>query len=135
MDEARSAFAALLVTPVADTPAFLAAAVATHQHTVSLEERCAAMEQSGESAWLLERLHPRLEHPWRTTLGRRSQLRRPVPAKDAPTHAWIAFYAEQLEVAFQRGYLSATAGCVSPHLPRAMDFTGELDTLSSKSGS
>jgi GT2 family glycosyltransferase len=90
---------------------FVAAAVATHQHAVSLEERCAGMEQAGESASLLERLHPRAQHEWRTMLHRRDDRRHSAPARDAPAHEWIAFNIEQLEAAFRRGYLSgAPAG-------------------------
>jgi GT2 family glycosyltransferase len=83
---------------------FVAAAVATHQHAVSLEERCAGMEQAGESASLLERLHPRAQHEWRTMLQQRGDVRHSAPAKDAPAHEWIAFNVEQFEAAFQRGY-------------------------------
>jgi GT2 family glycosyltransferase len=108
---------------------FLAAAVATHQHTVSLDERCAAMEQSGESAWLLQRLHPRLDHAWLAILERRAQLCPAIPAKDAPKYAWIAFYTEQLEVAFRRGYRSALAHHTPPSLQHAIDLTGALDTI------
>jgi GT2 family glycosyltransferase len=102
---------------------FLAAAVATHQHTVSLEERCASMEQSGESAWLLQRLQPRVQHSWHAMLQPPPRVRRPVPGKDAPPHAWIGFYTEQLEAAFRRGYRSAIANDAPPQLPHAIDST------------
>lgn len=86
---------------------FLAGAVATHQHIVSLEERCAGMEQSGESAWTLQQLHPNLEPGWHAMLVSAQQDRRSEPGKDAPAHAWLAYYAGQLDAAFQRGYRSA----------------------------
>lgn len=92
---------------------FIAAAAATHRHAVSFEERCVTMERSGESALVLERLHPRLDHDWRAMLRRGAQAHRPVPAVDAPPHVRLAYYAEQLDAAFLRGYLSAVAE-VSP---------------------
>lgn len=94
---------------------FVAAAVATHQHAVSLGERCAGMEQAGESARLLERLHPHLQHPWHTMLQGCAEGRHTVPAKDAPAHAWIAFHTGQLEAAFQRGYRSGIANSTRPY--------------------
>ena len=86
---------------------FVAAAVATHQHAVSLEERCAGMEEAGESAWTLQQLHPNLEPGWHAMLVSAQQDRRSEPGKDAPAHAWLAYYAGQLDAAFQRGYRSA----------------------------
>lgn len=86
---------------------FVAGATATHRHRVSFEERCAGMERSGKSARVLERAHPDLEHGWRAMLRTGAQLHHPIPAEGAPMHAWIAFYTEQLDAAFRRGYLSS----------------------------
>jgi GT2 family glycosyltransferase len=85
---------------------FIAGATATHRHAVSFEERCATMVRAGESARVLERLHPGMEHEWRKKLRADAQLQRPMPAEGAPAHAWIAFYSERLDAAFRRGYLS-----------------------------
>ncbi len=85
----------------------IAGAIATHRHAVSFEERCAAMVRAGESARVLERLHPDLEHGWRAKVRAGAQLPRPMPAEGAPAHAWIAFYTEHLDAAFRRGYLSS----------------------------
>jgi hypothetical protein len=95
---------------------FIATAVATHRHAVSFEERCAVMERAGASARIVERLHPHLDHGWRAMLRRGAAARSEMPDQDAPTPAWIAFYAEQLAVAFRRGYLS---GIDSPPAPGA----------------
>jgi GT2 family glycosyltransferase len=93
---------------------FVAAAMATHRHALSFEERRAVMERAGESARTLELLHPDAGHEWRALLGREAQRRHPVLDEDAPTHARIAFYAEELEAAFRRGYLSGAADPVVP---------------------
>ncbi|MBK7474343.1 MAG: glycosyltransferase [Betaproteobacteria bacterium] len=84
---------------------FLAAATATHRHAVSFAERCTAMEHAGESARVLEQIHPDLEHGWRAMLRGGPQVLRTVPATDAPEHAWIAYFSEHLNAAFRRGYL------------------------------
>jgi GT2 family glycosyltransferase len=85
----------------------IAGAIAMHRHRVSFEERCAGMVRAGESARVLERLHPDMEHEWRAKLRAGAQLHHPIPAEGAPAHAWIAFYTEQLDAAFRRGYLSS----------------------------
>ncbi len=87
----------------------VAGAVAIHRHAVSFEERCVAMERAGESARVLERLHPGLEHDWRAILNRGGQAPRPQPETDAPVNAWIAFYSDQLDAAFRRGYFASPA--------------------------
>ncbi len=88
---------------------FVAGAVAIHRHAVSFEERCVAMERAGESACLLERLHPGLEHDWRAILRRGTQRRHPQPEPGAPAQRWIAFWSEQLDAAFRRGYFAKAA--------------------------
>ena len=85
---------------------FIAGAIATHRHRVTFEERCEVMARAGESARVLERLHPDLEHGWRSKLRTGGEPPHPRPADGAPTHAWIAFYTEHLDAAFRRGYLS-----------------------------
>ena len=86
---------------------FIAGATATHRHAVSFEERCETMVRAGESARVLERLHPDRDHEWRAKLRTGAQLRYPMPGEGAPTHAWIAFYSEQLDAAFRRGYFGS----------------------------
>lgn len=86
---------------------FIANAAAMHRHAVSFEERCASMMRAGESARVLERLHPDLDHGWRAMLRGGAQTLRTMPANDAPEHAWIAYFNEQLNAAFRRGYLAA----------------------------
>jgi len=88
---------------------FIAGAIAIHRHAVSLEERCATMVRAGESARVLEQLHPDQEHAWRAMLQRGAQPALPVPPRDAPAHVWIAYYSGQLDAAFRRGYLAALA--------------------------
>lgn len=90
---------------------FLAAAVAIHRHAVSFEERCVVLEKAGRSARVLERLHPHRSHRW-PALQRGLQARRPKPDESAPTHVRIAFYTEQLDGAFRRGYLAANGSLV-----------------------
>jgi hypothetical protein len=75
------------------------------------------MERAGESARVLERIHPHLDHDWRPMLRRGAEARRMMPDKDTPTHARMAFYAEQLEAAFLRGYLYGSADPASPICP------------------
>jgi GT2 family glycosyltransferase len=87
---------------------FIAGATATHRHAVSFDERCAAMARAGASARVLESLHPNLNHAWRAML-RVNEARLTAPAEAAPTHLQMAFYAEQMEEAFRRGYLSGIA--------------------------
>lgn len=87
---------------------FIAGATATHWHAVSFEERCASMVRSGISAHVLERLHPNQHHAWRAML-RVNEAPLTAPAEAAPTHLQMAFYAEQMEEAFRRGYLSGIA--------------------------
>ena len=84
---------------------FIAGAVAIHRHTVSFEERCVVMERAGRSARVLERLHPNHGHRW-PALQRGLRAQRPKPHESAPTHVRIAFYSEQLDAAFRRGYLA-----------------------------
>jgi hypothetical protein len=107
---------------------FVAAAAATHRHAVSFEERCATMERAGESARVLERLHPHQDHEWRAMLRRGAQVRRPVPAKDAPTHARMAFYTEQLEAAFRRGYLSGISNPATPPPESGAEYVSVIRT-------
>jgi glycosyltransferase involved in cell wall biosynthesis len=85
---------------------FIAGAIATHRHRVTFEERCAAMVRAGESARVLERLHPDAVHRWREKLRTDARPACPTPAEDAPVHAWIAFFNERLDAEFRRGYLS-----------------------------
>jgi len=84
----------------------VAGATAIHRHRVSFEERCAVMVRAGESARIVEQLHPALDHEWRKTLRTDASLQHSMPAEGAPAHAWIAFYTEQLDAAFRRGYFN-----------------------------
>ena len=84
------------------------------------------MERSGESAVILEQLHPHLDHEWRAMLRRGARPRLPNPAADAPAHVRMAFYTEQLDVAFRRGYLARPASLTAPaaSLPDAQPGVG-----------
>lgn len=86
---------------------FVAGATAVHRHAVSFDERCRNMEHAGKAARVLEKLHPNLDHAWRTMIHRDNEPLQPLPEVNAPMHTWIAFYAQQLDAAFRHGYLGA----------------------------
>lgn len=65
------------------------------------------MEHAGKAARVLEKLHPNLDHAWRTMIHRDNEPLQPLPEVNAPMHIWIAFYAQQLDTAFRHGYLGA----------------------------
>jgi glycosyltransferase involved in cell wall biosynthesis len=88
---------------------FVAGATATHRHVVRFDERCAAMVRAGESARVLEVIHPQLAHGWRAILRPDAASPRPEPAPDAPAHVRIAYYEQRLDAAFRRGYADALA--------------------------
>lgn len=90
---------------------FVAGATAVHRHAVSFDERCRNMEHAGKAARVLEKLHPNLDHSWRTMIHRDNEPIYPFPEVNAPTYTRIAFYVQQLDAAFRRGYLGpAKAG-------------------------
>ncbi len=86
---------------------FVAGATAAHRHAVSFDERCRNMEIAGKAARVFEKLHPDLDHVWRTIIHRNNEPLHPSPEANAPMHTWIAFYAQQLDAAFRHGYLGA----------------------------
>jgi hypothetical protein len=86
---------------------FVAGATAAHRHAVSFDERCRNMEHAGKAARVLEKLHPNLNHEWRTIIHRDNEPLHLSPEVNAPMYTWIAFYAQQLDAAFRRGYLCA----------------------------
>lgn len=86
---------------------FVAGATATHRHAVSFDERCRNMEIAGKAARVFEKLHPNMDHAWRTKIHRNNEPLHPSPEANAPMHTWIAFYAQQLDAAFRHGYLGA----------------------------
>lgn len=90
---------------------FVAGATAIHRHAVSLEERCKALEIAGISSRVFEKLHPDQIQFWRAMTHRDNEPILPStepalspPAANAPMHAWIPFYDQQLKAAFRRGY-------------------------------
>ena len=86
---------------------FVAGATAAHRHAVSFDERCRNMEHAGKAARVLEKLHPNLDHAWRTIIDRDNEPIYPSPEVNAPMYTRIAFYVQQLDAAFRRGYLGA----------------------------
>ena len=84
---------------------FVAGATAAHRHAVSFDERCKNMEHAGKAARVLEKLHPNLDHAWRTIIYRDNEPIYPSPEVDAPMYTRLAFYVQQLDAAFRRGYL------------------------------
>ncbi|WP_239186662.1 hypothetical protein [Candidatus Nitrotoga sp. HW29] len=59
----------------------------------------------------MEKLHPNLDHVWRTVIHRNNQPAYSSPEVNASMDTWIAFYVQQLDAAFRRGYL----GVVEPN--------------------
>ena len=86
---------------------FVAGATAAHQHAVSFDERCRNMEHAGKAARVLEKLHPNLDHAWRTIIDRDNEPIYPSPEVNTPMYTRLAFYVQQLDGAFRRGYLGA----------------------------
>ncbi|MFZ1548634.1 MAG: glycosyltransferase [Candidatus Nitrotoga sp.] len=86
---------------------FVACATATHRHAVTFDERCSNMEHAGKAARVLEKLHPNLDHAWRTIIHRDNEPLHLSPEENAPVHLWIAFYVQQMDAAFRYGYLGA----------------------------
>lgn len=84
---------------------FVAGATATHRHAVSFDERCRNMEQAGRAARVMEKLHPKLDHTWRTVIHGDNQPTHPSPEENASMDIRIPFYVQQLDAAFRRGYL------------------------------
>jgi hypothetical protein len=65
------------------------------------------MEHAGKAARVLEKLHPNLNHEWRTIIHRDNEPLHLSPEVNAAMHTKIAFYVQQLDTAFRRGYLGA----------------------------
>jgi GT2 family glycosyltransferase len=85
---------------------FLPAAMTTHRHAVTLDERCLSMARAGEAAHILEALHPNINHGWKAKLHRHSQPLQSMPGHDDPAPTWIAYFTQRLDQAFARGYWS-----------------------------
>ncbi len=64
---------------------FVAGATAVHRHAVSFDERCRNMEHAGKAARVLEKLHPNMDHAWRTIIHRDNEPIYPFPEVNAPT--------------------------------------------------
>lgn len=93
---------------------FVYGAIATHRHTVSIEERCKSLEIAGKSSQLHENLHPGQEQPWHVMTHRKGESVLPysdavlsVPSAGSSSGAQVAFYGRQLENAFRRGYFGS----------------------------
>jgi len=86
---------------------FVAGATAAHRHAVAFDERCRNTGHAGKAARVLEKLHPNLDHAWRTIIHRDNESIYPSPEVNAPTYTRIAFYVQQLDAAFRRDYLGA----------------------------
>jgi GT2 family glycosyltransferase len=84
---------------------FIAGAITTHRHAVSLDERCHTMTRAGQAAHVLEALHPKIARPWKAKL-KQSDTIIPPPEMGAPAHRWIPYYTQRLDLAFRDGYLA-----------------------------
>ncbi|CAE6688931.1 glycosyltransferase [Candidatus Nitrotoga fabula] len=93
---------------------FVYGAIATHRHTVSIEERCKSLEIAGKSSQLHENLYPGQEQPWHVITHRNGEPVLPysdavlsVPPAGSSSSTQVAFYGRRLENAFRRGYFGS----------------------------
>lgn len=86
---------------------FVADATAAHRHAVSFDERCRNMEHAGKAVRVLEKLHPNLNHEWRTIIHQDNEPLYLSLEVNTSIYTRLAFYVKQLDAAFRRGYLGA----------------------------